>query len=522
MPVLHWDTDRKRNAFANTIDSLTSEHYATLAEEQKKEAAKRQTSRRISLGSEQARGDLYPAASWRPGHNISMGQVADAFSRRRLPSLNRQGKGSDGRPRRDRRGRLLFKKSLAQLLYDAANLMEAMENHRDAAMLETYLFKPSPLHPRRTLDQAYYCSVKNTRVRDRDQVVYRETAPKADGFHHWEYEGGQFRWNCQPDRMGIIQKKRKDNPGTAADLWPRKHTLRKRCKKCGSSKTHKKSWGISQCPSVDEYPTDDNGDGFLSSESENEAPSPPPAATPRTTAILAGRALCRTCGMFEQSHCDRRKPPNGVSTDKKNKVKEVAGKFSDKVLDGRCGKCNSAAFFCPCRELNIPPTTNQPCQICRENICRLSRLVMVDQLWMWILDEHTILTFIPRRYGFNRNDASGIHKLIRSRLESKHSKQVRSVFDLALVVLEECTKTFFDRTRTTDRQPLVLDLFSEAIGRLVGHPRAQRSVLALTLTSNRHTSKPWRPNTCGSRQTSSASGHLPQPRPISPACTSRC
>ena len=33
----------------------------------------------------------------------------------------------------------------------------------------------APLHIRRTLDQSYFLSLKDTSERDRDQVVYRET-----------------------------------------------------------------------------------------------------------------------------------------------------------------------------------------------------------------------------------------------------------------------------------------------------------------------------------------------------------
>uniref|UniRef100_A0ABR1SRN4 Ankyrin repeat protein n=1 Tax=Apiospora rasikravindrae TaxID=990691 RepID=A0ABR1SRN4_9PEZI len=94
---------------------------------------------------------------------------------------------------------------------------------------------------------------------------------------------------------------------------------------------------------------------------------------------------------------------------------------------------------------------------------------MVDQLWLWVLDKHTILTFFPRRYGTNKNDTTGVHKSIRMRLErvskSRHpEQQMGSVWDLALIIFDECTNTFFDRTKTLDRQPQVIDDFSEAIG----------------------------------------------------------
>lgn len=109
------------------------------------------------------------------------------------------------------------------------------------------------------------------------------------------------------------------------------------------------------------------------------------------------------------------------------------------------------------------------CDECRVNIRKVSRIIMVDQLWMWILDEQTIITCFPKRYGSNKqeNDASSVHKSIRIRLHNARQNHIRSVFDLALVIIDECSNTFFDRTKTRDRQPQVMDAFSEAIGNVV-------------------------------------------------------
>jgi len=43
----------------------------------------------------------------------------------------------------------------------------------DEKLLRKYLWNSSPLHVRRTLDQAYYYTLPNTLIRDRDQVVLR-------------------------------------------------------------------------------------------------------------------------------------------------------------------------------------------------------------------------------------------------------------------------------------------------------------------------------------------------------------
>ena len=45
----------------------------------------------------------------------------------------------------------------------------------DETLLRRYLKSERPVHMRRTLDQSYYWTLKDTERRDRDQVVYRAT-----------------------------------------------------------------------------------------------------------------------------------------------------------------------------------------------------------------------------------------------------------------------------------------------------------------------------------------------------------
>ncbi|KAI3325669.1 hypothetical protein HD806DRAFT_453892 [Xylariaceae sp. AK1471] len=110
---------------------------------------------------------------------------------------------------------------------------------------------------------------------------------------------------------------------------------------------------------------------------------------------------------------------------------------------------------------------NGSCESCKASIKKVSRVVMVDQLWMWVLDEKTIITCFPKRYGANKQDYSGVHKSIRTRLESLSPHPIRTVFELAIIILDECTKTFFDRAKSLDRQPQIIDEFSKAIGNIM-------------------------------------------------------
>ncbi|KAK4663944.1 uncharacterized protein QC763_501480 [Podospora pseudopauciseta] len=92
----------------------------------------------------------------------------------------------------------------------------------------------------------------------------------------------------------------------------------------------------------------------------------------------------------------------------------------------------------------------------------IPRVVMVDQLWLWILDENTILSAFPRRWGRNKPDPSAVHRAIRDHLGAIDHAQITSVYDLALIIIDECSKVFFDRTKP-DLRPEVVDMFSSAI-----------------------------------------------------------
>ncbi|KAK8071235.1 hypothetical protein PG997_011438 [Apiospora hydei] len=91
-----------------------------------------------------------------------------------------------------------------------------------------------------------------------------------------------------------------------------------------------------------------------------------------------------------------------------------------------------------------------------------SRVVMVDQLWLWILDDNTIITSFPRRWGRNKPDPSGVHKSLRERFEAR-PEDIRSIQHLALMIIDQCSRVFFDRTKPLDHRPEVMDIFASAI-----------------------------------------------------------
>ena len=79
----------------------------------------------------------------------------------------------------------------------------------------------------------------------------------------------------------------------------------------------------------------------------------------------------------------------------------------------------------------------------------------------------TIITAFPKRWGRNKPDPSAVQKCIRTRLRSARDDEVRSVFDLAIIIIDQCSRVFFDRTQSVDLQPQMMDNFANAIGKVV-------------------------------------------------------
>lgn len=372
---MHWETSRNRQRFSQVIEDVIANKMSQEKDTQEKAKEKRQKERKVlelthrpkphDLCEEKEQGwhRRFIDTFRRNGKPLSPESGEDLKERRdpnkdqpgihirsmtgllREQELRKKLNISGNLPQVDSNGRVNLEKwiekdhsqpskcwpwhkgkerppptfKLGQYLLDAARLFEGMTGYRDKKLLQRFLMVDPPMHPRRTLDQAYYWSLNTTNYRDRDQVVYRATTADPLKFHRWD-----------PDR-------------------------------------------------------------------------------------------CTWTGHDREE---------GLTSEERSKLE------------------------------------HKTCSDCTENIRKISRVIMVDQLWMWVLDEKTIITCFPKRYGANKHDTSGIHKSIRMRMaEGRHS--IRSVFDLALVIFEECSNTFFDRTRTSDKQPQVLDEFSEAIGNIV-------------------------------------------------------
>lgn len=79
----------------------------------------------------------------------------------------------------------------------------------------------------------------------------------------------------------------------------------------------------------------------------------------------------------------------------------------------------------------------------------------------------TIITSFPRRWSKIKPDPSDVHKSLRRRLMAARKDEIRSAYDLALIIIDECSRVFFNRTKSSDKRPNLVDMFAQAISEIV-------------------------------------------------------
>ncbi|EHK96310.1 putative Ankyrin-3 [Glarea lozoyensis 74030] len=90
-------------------------------------------------------------------------------------------------------------------------------------------------------------------------------------------------------------------------------------------------------------------------------------------------------------------------------------------------------------------------------------IVMVDQLWMWVLGKDLVVTSFPQRWQQPKNDPLNVLDSIIEDINDKTRDPVKSVYDLAMIVTSRCTGVF-DRHRMGDEDYQFLDMFESSIG----------------------------------------------------------
>ncbi|CZT51947.1 related to ankyrin repeat protein [Rhynchosporium secalis] len=91
------------------------------------------------------------------------------------------------------------------------------------------------------------------------------------------------------------------------------------------------------------------------------------------------------------------------------------------------------------------------------------KIVMVDQLWMWVLGKDLIVTSFPQRWQQPKNDPLNVLDSVIEDINSKTREPVKSVYDLAMIITGRCTGVF-DRHRMGDDEYQFLDMFESSIG----------------------------------------------------------
>jgi hypothetical protein len=76
-----------------------------------------------------------------------------------------------------------------------------------------------------------------------------------------------------------------------------------------------------------------------------------------------------------------------------------------------------------------------------------------------------VISSFPRRWGRKPSDSSGVYRTIRERFDDRPN--LDNVYDMATLIMDQCSRVFFDRTVPKDNRPDVIDMFANAIGDVV-------------------------------------------------------
>ncbi|KAF7162626.1 hypothetical protein CNMCM5623_007851 [Aspergillus felis] len=93
------------------------------------------------------------------------------------------------------------------------------------------------------------------------------------------------------------------------------------------------------------------------------------------------------------------------------------------------------------------------------------KVLMVDQLWLWILDQRTIVTFFPNQEATTSEgklyEQANLHNSIYNELNGDLARRFETAGDLAALIVQHAVTVLLDRTLHHDLQ--VLRIFEESI-----------------------------------------------------------
>ena len=96
-------------------------------------------------------------------------------------------------------------------------------------------------------------------------------------------------------------------------------------------------------------------------------------------------------------------------------------------------------------------------------------VLMVDQLWLWIVDQKTIVTFFPNQEATTSEgkllEQTNLHSSIYNELNGDLARRFETAGDLAALIMLHAVTVLLDKTLHHDLQ--VLRIFEESISILV-------------------------------------------------------
>ena len=87
-----------------------------------------------------------------------------------------------------------------------------------------------------------------------------------------------------------------------------------------------------------------------------------------------------------------------------------------------------------------------------------AKIIMVDQLWMWVIGKRLIVTSFPERWNQPKTDPANLLEYVLSIIELDNRDPIRGVYELAMIISGRCYGAF-DRHGVGSEEPHFLDMF---------------------------------------------------------------
>ncbi|KAF2003204.1 hypothetical protein P154DRAFT_99544 [Amniculicola lignicola CBS 123094] len=95
-------------------------------------------------------------------------------------------------------------------------------------------------------------------------------------------------------------------------------------------------------------------------------------------------------------------------------------------------------------------------------------MIMVDQLWLWVIDEQTAVSAFPRRWGLESKDGrekTDVQERVIQAISNEH-KGIKTAEHLASIIVDKCSGVFFPEAEEEHDSVDFLDVFAVSIARL--------------------------------------------------------